>query len=215
LNAQIIAHAIGLARPERAIRLSQVAGRGVDVEACPPEEAWLRIRRRVNRVREILKGEGFRSSEWAYHVERNPKGTGYHAHAWQHGDYIPQATLQEVCRRADVGIPRIERLRKTGAVAYGVKAITYGLKDAEAVDARREFLQINGGRMVHATRDFWRDEHGERCTGLEARAAAVRLLHDESSDREHWFVVEHGRPLESVRAQRLRDPSDRRGRLLV
>jgi hypothetical protein len=169
----------------------------------------------MNRIREYVQRDGFRNNEWAYHAEINPKLTGYHVHAWQHGPKLPQRWLQTVCERADAGIPYINRVRHSGAQHYGVKAVTYGLKGTVSEHGRHEFVKINGGRLVHATRGFWRDEEGKPCTQLEARAAAVKLVHGiPQRESEHWWIVEHGRSLDSVRAQRLRAPATHTGRML-
>jgi hypothetical protein len=160
-RASIVAKAISLSMPERAVRLSKLTGE------------WQRDRRRINKTVERLRERGYKV-EWAYHLEENPRETGFHAHAWQHGDYVPQDELQDVCRSAGLGIPFINRMRqrtgRSGGVSYGLKGVRYGMKSEDLSG----FLDLNGGRLVHATRNFWRDGvDGERLT-LESARALVR-----------------------------------------
>jgi hypothetical protein len=171
-KAGSIARAIALAEPERAIRLSLV-----------PSE-WAPARRAVNRLLEYVREAGY-SIEMAWHLEPNPKGTGAHAHCWQHGDFIPQRQLQELSHRAGLGIPYIERVRsQTGrgaAVGYGLKGMGYGMKAAD----QAAYLDLNGGRLVHATRGFWRDGKGGSTLTL---GAARRVVRNEG-DPGPWHTV--------------------------
>ncbi len=180
LNASMIAGAITLAEPERAVRLSLVG------------TEWQQIRNRLKMLAYRIRQAGFEVS-WAYHVEPNPKGTGNHAHAWQRGDYLPQAQLQELCEREGLGIPYIERVKTPEAAGrYGLKlaGLDYGLKMADAEESAEVYRRLNGGRLVHASRDFWRDENGEQVGQREAMKAWARKTSDGS---EHdWRLVRVG-----------------------
>lgn len=170
IKASQIARAMALAEPERMIRLSLIPDRFPDSQrAVKSLVKWLR--RNFGRV------------ELCYSIEPNPKGTGNHAHAWQHGPRkIPQAALQEACHRVGLGFPDIRRWRnRGGATGYGLKGIGYGMKS----DDLETFLDLNGGRLVHATRDFFRDgRQGERLTMGEAK----RLAAPESEDPGPWVL---------------------------
>lgn len=141
VEAHGVALAIGLAEPERAVRLSLVG------------ETWQERRSRIFRLRYRIREAGYRSED-CYHVEPNPRGTGHHAHLWQWGDYIPQRKLQALAKRESIGIPYIERVRASGPMSYGLKAVTYGLK---GVEDHELYLEANGKRLVHASRGFWRE----------------------------------------------------------
>lgn len=179
INARLVAGAIALARPERAVRFSLV---GDDFQTT---------RNRVKRVTYQLRKRGY---EWqmAWHREPNPKGTGHHTHGWQTGDYVPQALLQEVCQTEGLGLPWIERMKQeTGAVGYGLKGVHYGLKMTDADAQAQTYLQANGGRLVHATRGFWRDEHGNPC-GQRAAMKAYARLRSNGEGEDSWVLVHDG-----------------------
>jgi hypothetical protein len=165
--AHVTGLAIAVAVPERFVRLSRVG------------DSWSTIRSRVKRLTYDVRSAGF-SWNVAWHVERNPRGTGHHIHAFQWGDFISQRRLQELTARRGMGFPDIRAWHQVGTVgtAYGMKAATgYGMKGAG--EALTEYLAINGGRLVHASRGFWRDgPEGGRLAGIDAaRAVAVGRVH--------------------------------------
>jgi hypothetical protein len=181
INARLVGLAIGLASPERAIRFSLVG------------ESWQVRRHRMKMLTRSLRRDGF-TVEVGWHVEPNPKGTGHHAHAWQHGDYIPQDHLQERCQSVGMGIPYIEKMKQDvgegKSVGYGLKGVTYGLKSMqESGESMAVYLEANGHRLVHATRNFWRDG-AERITLGEARKRVVKAA--ASEDEGPWVLVRDG-----------------------
>jgi hypothetical protein len=98
--------------------------------------------------------------EWSFTIEKNPNGTGYHAHCLQHGRSIPQAELQESCVRAGAGFPHINSIKRDGiwTSRYGLKgfgADGYGLKSFRPNGDARESLRINNGRLEHHSRGFF------------------------------------------------------------
>ncbi len=129
--------------PERMIVLT----------GLPPEPE--RIRGQLREFAYRLRQDGFHL-DWAWSVEKNPKGTGFHAHVLQHGDFIPHSVL-----RATWGNRwcRIEKLRGLDrSAAYVLKeslqemaAAGYSLK--EALAPTRPFH-----RPVHLSRGFMRGE---------------------------------------------------------
>jgi hypothetical protein len=132
--------AVDRARPTRKIRFSLVG-----------EEYKVRSRR-VNEVASEMRGLGYEFEYWGV-FERNPKGTGHHFHAWQRGDYIPQAKLQDVCEGHGMGIPDIRKWDPDrpggGSAAYGLKGSSkYGLKADDVLD-------LNGGRYGTWSRNFF------------------------------------------------------------
>lgn len=153
INARRRALAITLTCPVRMIRLSLLADARDD---NPCRTALVRIKR----TRQALKRMGLAPGEWSYTLERNPKGTGYHAHCLQTGGYIEQAKLQEACERAGAGFPHINSITRQGVWTsrYGLKgfgADGYGLKTFRPQGNPAEALRINNGRLEHHTRGFF------------------------------------------------------------
>jgi hypothetical protein len=74
-------------------------------------------------------------------------------------------------------------------VTYGVKmaGVTYGVKMAQESEARQlAYLKANGGRLVHASRGWWRNGDGQACGQRDAMAAWRRLRGDDSDAR--WIL---------------------------
>src|SRR6187402_809911 len=76
LNARRRCLAITLASPRRMIRLSLLAS---ESDESPCKTALTR----VGLIRRNLKRMGLEPGEWCFTIEKNPKGTGYHAHCLQ------------------------------------------------------------------------------------------------------------------------------------
>lgn len=177
LNARRRCLAITLAEPRRMIRLSLLADSD---DGSPCRTALIRIKR----IRQALKRMDVPSGEWSYTIERNPKGTGFHAHCLQVGPYIPQNQLQIACERARAGIPYINEIKRTGkwTSQYGLKgfgADGYGLKtfrpNADPTDA----LRINNGRLEHHTRGFYHFD-GETMKVRDMERLAIATLNQDS-----------------------------------
>lgn len=180
INAHLVAGAIALAEPERVFTLTLVG------------DDWQTIRSRVNRVTYDVRAAG---GQWnvAWHVEENPRGTGHHVHGVQWGTFVPQRTLSWAAARRGMGFrAHIAQVRETDrASAYGLKlaAAAYSLKGADG-DLER-FLGLNGARMVHASRGFWRDGPGRPIRSVHgAVQMSMRRMYGDSSDRR-WTLVTH------------------------
>lgn len=179
INARRRALAMSASRPTRMIRLSLVADRG---DPDPLDTA----RTRVKRVRQALKRLGVPSGQWSWTLEVNPAGTGYHAHAVQHGSYIPQAALQEACERAGAGIPYINVIKSNASrtARYGLKAFGaagYGLKTYRQSTHAEEALTLNHGRLEHHTPEFYVID-GEKLRVRQAEKIAVEALYGPGID---------------------------------
>lgn len=153
INARRRALAITLVAPQRMIRLSMLAN---ETDGLPCESA----RKRVALISRNLKRIGHNPGEWTWTIEKNPEGTGFHAHCLQRGPSIPQEILQEACARAGAGIPYINSIKRKGqwTSRYGLKgfgADGYGLKTFRSNGDPREALRINNGRMEHHSRGFF------------------------------------------------------------
>lgn len=179
--AFVTALAIGLVEPERFVRFSLVG------------EDWQTVRRRVRRVAFELRHEGF-SWNCCWHVERNPRGTGHHVHAYQWGDFVAQSKLQTVCSGNGMGYPDIRKWEQVGTrgTMYGMKhAVGYGMKGASTREGLSEYLALNGGRLVHASRGFWREgRDGPRINGIDgARAVALERVYGPRERGGVWKLI--------------------------
>jgi hypothetical protein len=186
VQARVRAAAIWLAKPRRAVRVSLVA------EASDPEP-WPVARYRMNKIREHYERLVGDLGEWTYSVEANPEGTGFHAHAWQHGTTkIDMQGLDDASARAGAGFCNVQTVRSTSAASvYGLKALRglgYGLKGAESEPL--DFLRLNGGRLTHQSRGFYRSEAGARLGVRGAETAALRALCGEREDGRWGLVTE-------------------------
>lgn len=166
INAKRRALAISLAKPERAILLTQVG------------EDWPTVQARMNRLRYNLVEALGKDLEMTYSVEPNPLGTGHHVHAWERGAYIPQALLSAAANRVGMGgFARISKIRSdVGASKYGLKGVGYGLKGAMQSDAARQYIAENGKRLTHQTRGFFLDAAGVPSPVRVAEREAGRLI---------------------------------------
>ena len=187
VEALIRAAAIWYSRPRRAIRVSLVADPG-------DPDPWPTIRRRMNRTREWYKRlTGDDLGEWVYHAEMNPRETGFHAHAWEHGARkVDAPALDLAAHRAGAGWCKVETIRNPGGVgAYGLKGIGglgYGLKGADSDPL--EYLRLNGGRLTHQSRGFFRRQDGRAVGVRQAEQGALRVLLSEGGGGRWGLVTE-------------------------
>jgi len=166
VNALQVAGALAMADPRRAVRVSGLP------------DCWEEVRRRINRLIQRIRRSGY-AFEWAFHREVNPNNNGSHVHGWQCGDYIPQPLLQDSCDAVGLGLPDIRRFDAKGApITYGMKMVLppANTPPEQAAADLRTYLDLNGNRLVHATRGFWRDEQG-RVTTLRAAMQLVAQRH--------------------------------------
>ena len=106
--------------------------------------------RRVPQVMTELRSRGYEIEYWGV-FERNPRGTGFHFHAWTRGSYIPQRVLQEVCLGRGLGYPDIRKWDpgRGGTALYGLKgSARYG-------KAEEEVLELNNRRFGTWSRGFF------------------------------------------------------------
>lgn len=172
------ARAIALAEPDQLLRFSLVG------------DDWPTIRRRVNRYRQRLRKLGVAVQD-AYHVEPNPLGTGNHVHMWVWGDPLLEPSVRDAALAAGMGFevdvrPAYLLDRAAGPMQeYGMKAVLERPEGTSSMpEQAQQYLTLNGGRLLHSTRQFWRDAAtGERLSGVRAAAVAAR-------NRTHRDVTE-------------------------
>jgi hypothetical protein len=135
-------------------------------------EDWQRARWQVrDLIRRVRKAYAM---EMAWAIERNPAGTGYHAHGIQHGEYIAKKRLQELWGGRIVDLRKIEK----GAEGYVTKcASVAGYLTKDAV----EHLQINGMRPVHFTRGYL---HGRTSRDVLREMSTQKKWHLEHPTKE-------------------------------
>ncbi len=196
VNALQTARAIALAEPERSYLLT-LAG-----------DDFQTVRARVNRLRYDVRQEVGPFFD-CWHVEPNPEGTGHHVHGLQHGRFVPVETFRRMADRRGfgrwVGLSRVRSA--SSAALYGVKlaamaAAAYSLKGASA--DLEMFLRANGGRMVHASRGFWREGKGGGTlpgVGAARTIARWRVKGPQlcpASGEPHSFGADFIRPVEDA-----------------
>lgn len=113
---------------------------------------WQQRRGQVRDLARRLRAAGY-STQWVWVTERGHKNGMVHVHAVQHGDYIPQAELQDLWggRRVDIraAVPRHgEYISKSAARVAGY----LGKSVREDLEAA---LSLNGGRLHHWSRGFF------------------------------------------------------------
>ena len=142
---------------------------------------WQENRERVKNLCHHLRLRGYAVKVfWA--VEENPKLTGHHVHAVQHGDYVPHSLLVKVWG-AIVFIERIRvEVQASRYVIKGAAASNYVTKGTTTDLEKHRFL--NGGRAAHFSRGFMRLENGESQTATALRSALGR-----SSLDGPWVMV--------------------------
>lgn len=128
-------------------------------------ESWQERRHRVFRWRYRMR-ERYRTWSDCWTVEANPRGTGHHAHGCDQFDApVDFEFMRWAARREGLG-SRVERqvVKTVGeATRYPLKEAlwaAYGLKGAAGAERLGIFLEANGGRLVHASRGFWRHPDG-------------------------------------------------------
>lgn len=178
LEAFSFGRAVGLAQPERMLLLTQGS------------YDWQVNRRRLNRFRDVLRRRGQVEYQDVVHVEPNPRGDGTHLHLAHWGDEPDPEQLREAATRAGFGrFAGTEILRSAPGrpLTYGMKAVLRGSSSGpDLPSTTREFLALNGGRLGHATRGFWRDGPGKPLAGLEA---ARQVLRSRRADPGPWVAT--------------------------
>jgi hypothetical protein len=164
------------ARPERFITLTQA-----------PDD-WSALRKKVRVLKHELLGAGLRF-EVAWTVEEGKETGMRHVHLLQHGDYVPQAQLQDRWGRiADVRAIRGARKAVDYAMKEAVQVSGYAMKGAADLDAH---LDRNGGRGCHLSRGYLRGE---------TQASVLDLLQRERSEGEilTWVLIRPGATFEAL-----------------
>lgn len=129
---------------------------------------WQQARGQVRDfARRVRKAYRF---EWAWAIEENPRLTGYHLHALQWGEYVPQRRLSQLWGGRRVWIDEV----KSDAGGYFLKCAKVGGYMSKHIGLH---LDINGGRALHMSRGYLH--------GLTTRLALQAMASGRS------FTVQH------------------------
>lgn len=182
LNARRRAGAMAWMGCDRSITLTNLADSDDD-------DPWPTARRRYNRIREYLLRESVEPGAWGVFIERGGSTGMVHAHVAQRGpSAIPKRVLQECAHRAGAGWTRIEKIRAgAGFSSYVGKGFsTYIGKGFSAANAH-EALALNGGRLGHFSRGFFRSPAGVTLGVRDAERLASEARRDEGSGT--WVLM--------------------------
>lgn len=154
LHARRLTRAMQRAAPAQLVTITLVG------------DDWQVIRARIARVRYRIARATQHPLHWAWVVEVNPAGTGHHVHAAKRGRWTKWSHFAGALAREGVGHGWL-------SPAADVRAPERYLTKYVAKGARAgwgEHLALNGGRLVHTSRGFWRDADGLPTTWRGARA---------------------------------------------
>lgn len=113
---------------------------------------WQARRGQVRDLARRLRASGYRT-EWIWVTEAGHRTGMIHVHLVQHGDYVPQAELQDLWggRRVDIrtALARHGEYISKSAARVASYVSKGGAGDLDAA------LALNGGRLHHWSRGFW------------------------------------------------------------
>lgn len=169
--------------------------------------------KRMNLFKGYYKRQVGHIREFAWTIEMNPQSTGYHMHAVCWGPRFDMVAYKKALGQAGLG----EHGNDIGdiglrhdAAGYGMKgfqAAGYGLKGFQAPAQRREALRINGGHLLHKTKNFYR-VNGITVDLRTARRAIMKKKYGELSDDVYFspeplspWLMEHATWTQSNKRQ--------------
>ena len=161
------------------------------ITLCP--DNWPAVQKLMSGLYSYLDERGHKPS-WAYAVERNPKGTGYHIHGYHHGP-LKWWSVYEYCRSKGCGRATVEEVNFQRLIrfAYPMKTLLFEgcTTGAQAEQALAEYRQLNGTQLLHHTRDFFRD--GARSvpetTACNRSRQRYKKLRSQAQDVDHNDLV--------------------------
>ena len=131
--------------------------------------------------RYIYEKTGHRPN-WAWAVEPNPEGTGYHSHGYSHSPldarYMTDYALAHGAGRVEVKpVPPGTTARYFGYPIGTLRLEEYSTRE-QAAQALQAYRQLNGTHQAHHSREFFGYRQGNPITEKEARHEAVRQHRD-------------------------------------
>lgn len=155
--------------------ISSVTLPGV-VELADARAAGQLIRKLMARMVLDLRSKGYAWQHVAV-VELSPAGRP-HVHFLQRGHDVPRDVLLAAARSAGAGWTGMDAVRYPSTVARYVLKGALGALDlppSEAAAAMALHCELNGWRLVSATRAFWRDSEGRPLPGVRVAREAARV----------------------------------------
>ena len=147
------------------------------------ELPWQPNRTRMNKLMRSLRS-GRRRLEWFHVIEEQERSAHAHAHVLLRGDVPEAERLHELCTRAGFDYPDLQPLDRERHNP------SYFLKVAAWTESSLAFhLQLNGGRLFHASRGFWVDPATGatlRSSQAESRARGFVPLGNGLTALEMW-----------------------------
>jgi hypothetical protein len=162
-----VGQALALAQPNLWITLTEMGA------------TWPEVQHGMKMFKQRLRRMGV-TGDFAYNVERSDDGSN-HAHLWWRGDEVTRTAIQVAAASGRFGQYAEVGTAFPAGTYYARPTIEYGLKDilhgrpaapTELWPSALDYLDRNGGRLVHSTRGFWLDSSGNRTTLAEATRAA-------------------------------------------
>jgi hypothetical protein len=125
-----------------------------------------------------LRAEGL-AWEYVYVVELSAAGAP-HIHFLQHGSEVSGNLFAATVRQTSGGWGDLRQIRHIGRIARCCLKLPLAALDLDPErpeDLLALHLTLNGGKLLHATRHFWRNANGETLQGIrvarrEARTAS-------------------------------------------
>jgi hypothetical protein len=141
----------------------------------PAEQAFAAAAEGLSRVALELRGRGL-TWEAVWVLETSEAGRA-HVHLLQHGSGVSSKLLAAASHRAGLGKAWIQAIRKPRTIVrYVLKRPLSALDEpARATEILADHLSLNGARLVHWTRGFWRDSDGLPLLGIRAARRAALL----------------------------------------
>jgi hypothetical protein len=174
-----VGQALALAKPNLWITLTDIGSTWPEVQ-----HGMKMFKQRLRRMKV--------SGHFAFHIEPSDGGRNNHAHLWWRGEEVARAAIQLAAesgrfgRYAEVGtaFPASTYCARP-TIEYGLKTILLDrpAEPTELWPSALDYLERNGGRLVHNTRGFWLDGAGDPTTQTEA----IRAAH--GTDPGAWLFV--------------------------
>ena len=134
---------------------------------------WDRTRHQVRDLTRRIRAAGL-TWEWAWAVEANPGGTGFHLHGVQHGSYIAQRQLETMWGGRRVDIRAVQRERAASYITKEIATVCAYTTKSAGDGGVGHHLALNGGRPLHWSRRYL---HGMRYR------TALSAMHEELPTR--------------------------------
>jgi len=175
-KARIIELTLHVAQPELLVTIGPI-----QVE---PHEISTQVSRYRQRVRRATSSP----VQDAYFVESYTSRSEPHLHMYSFGAALRQDMVVSAAMATRLGDEThidVQPITHHGNLGYGMKMITRPKSETD----RSEFLRLNGGRLVHASRGFWRGPDGVVQEGgyLTSYRRVWGYQDDAGTEADRWY----------------------------